>query len=60
MGKQYGLVLTPGWCGYDEAGYHVIGDDWRLAGRRWAHEGIDYIVRGSAHHSCQLRRLRAR
>lgn len=53
-------VLTPGGCRHDEAGYHVVGDDWRVAGRRRAYERIDYVVRGRAHHARQLRRLRAR
>lgn len=53
-------VLTPSGCWHNEAGYHVIGDDWRLARRRRTHKGIDYIVCGRAHHSCQFGWLRTR
>lgn len=52
--------LTPGRRWHDEAGYHVVGDDWRVGRRRRAHERIDYVVGGRAHHTAQLRRLRAR
>lgn len=60
MVKRMKRVLTPRGRGHDEAGYHVVGDDGRVAGRRRAHQRIDDVVRGRAHRAAQLRRLRAR